>query len=1278
MGEEHKDPGGEKGNPELEAKENSEQGVPFLKLFRFADVYDYVLIIIGVVAAAAHGLMWPAFFLVLGSIVNAFGTNQNNPKDMASKVEQLSLDLVYVAIVSFVTSWGEVACWMHTGERQAAKMRYKYLEAVLRRDVAFYDMDARTGKIVESISSDTLLFQDAISEKIGVFIQSLATFVGGFVLGFYSVWRVAAVTLAMLPLMVVAGGTYAYALTGLSSKSQTAYEDAGVIAEEVVGQVRTVYSFVGESKAVNSYSKALDKGLKLGYKSGLAKGAGMGVTYLVMFCAWSLVLWYGGVLVRNGKAQGGKAVTAMFSVMMGGISLGGCISYVGTFSKGKVAAYKIIDMIDLSKTSKDSINGSTNGSKPVDVQGEIQIQNVDFSYPTRPSVMILKNFSLRIPVGETVAVVGSSGSGKSTIVSLIERFYDPIAGQVLLDGNDLKTLNIKWLRDQIGLVNQEPVLFATSIQDNIMYGNNSATPSQVIEAATAANAHGFISQLPDGYDTQTGERGVQLSGGQKQRVAIARAMLKNPKILLLDEATSALDSTSERLVQEALDLLMVGRTTIVIAHRLSTIRNVNTIAVVQKGSIVEMGSHEELIAKGETGAYASLVRLQEMAMVEDGVVTNSNEDQSRISVSNSIRSSGTMSISGPRISSGRLSGRLSGAASEVEVAKGFAQEDEMEPISEGSNFYRLWEMSLSERKYALPGYLGSILAGFLLPIFSLMISQILTCYYYTDYPLMERRITMYALIFAGVGFASLGIHILQHYFLGVMGENLTKRVRVQMFQAILRNEIGWFDREENNSSQVVSRLASDSTTVRSAIVERVSILIQNSSTLFTVFTLAFVIQWKIAFVVLATFPLLIIAAFIENVALKGFAGDIAKAHSQATQVAGEAVSNIRTVMAFNAERKVLASFQSHLKRVESRTLVRAQVAGVVFGLSQFCMYASYALALWYGSRLVRRQEAAFSDIIRIFIVVIFSAVAVAETLTLAPDIIKGGRALKSVFATLDRRSRIDPDFPAAGAAGAADAVKGDIELRRVEFRYPTRPEAVVFKGLNLAIPAGRSLALVGRSGTGKSSVIGLIMRFYDPVAGKVTIDGKDIRDFNLRYLRRHIGLVQQEPALFATTIRDNILYGGEGASQEEIVGAAEAANAHDFISALPNGYDTVVGERGAQLSGGQKQRVAIARAVLKNPRILLLDEATSALDSESEKIVQEALDRLMVGRSTVIVAHRLSTIRNASTIALLEEGKIVEQGSHSQLLANPGGAYSRFLSAHKLSSSSQTEISTRP
>ncbi|KAH9314407.1 hypothetical protein KI387_023034, partial [Taxus chinensis] len=263
----------------------------------------------------------------------------------------------------------------------------------------------------------------------------------------------------------------------------------------------------------------------------------------------------------------------------------------------------------------------------------------------------------------------------------------------------------------------------------------------------------------------TGERGVQLSGGQKQRVAIARAMLKNPKILLLDEATSALDSSSEHIVQEALDLLMMGRSTIVIAHRLSTIRNVNTISVIQEGRIVEMGSHRELITKGKAGAYASMVRLQEIAKVEDGLMTIPEEDEPRISISNSVKGSG----------------RPSNMDSEADINKDLAP-DEMDRQSQGSNFYRLWKISLSEWKYAIPGFTGSVLAGFLVPIFSIMISQILRCYYYSDYGLMQRRITMYALIFSGAGLAAFGIHILQHYFLGVIGENLTKWARLQMFQ----------------------------------------------------------------------------------------------------------------------------------------------------------------------------------------------------------------------------------------------------------------------------------------------------------------------------------------------------------------------------------------------------------------------------------------------------------------------------------------------------------------
>lgn len=393
--------------------------------------------------------------------------------------------------------------------------------------------------------------------------------------------------------------------------------------------------------------------------------------------------------------------------------------------------------------------------------------------------------------------------------------------------------------------------------------------------------------------------------------------------------------------------------------------------------------------------------------------------------------------------------------------------------------------------------------------------------------------------------------------------------------------------------------------------------------------------------------------------MKGFAGDTAKAHARTSMIAGEAVSNIRTVAAFNAQDKILSLFGKELHIPQQLSLQRSQSSGILFGLSQLALYGSEALILWYGAHLVNKGLSTFSKVIKVFVVLVITANSVAETVSLAPEIIRGGEAVGSVFSILDRTTKIDPDDP---EAEPVETLRGDIELRHVDFSYPSRPDVSVFKDFSLRIRAGRSQALVGASGSGKSSVISLIERFYDPNSGKVMIDGKDIRRMNLKSLRLKIGLVQQEPVLFATTIFENISYGKEGeVTEAEVIEAARAANVHGFVSALPNGYQTQVGERGVQLSGGQKQRIAIARAVLKNPTILLLDEATSALDAESECVLQEALERLMRGRTTVVVAHRLSTIRGVDSIAVVQDGRIVENGSHSDLLSRIDGAYSRLL-----------------
>ncbi|KAL7248058.1 hypothetical protein ACSBR2_002877 [Camellia fascicularis] len=1231
----------------------------FGELFRFADGLDYVLMAIGTVGAIVHGSSLPLFLRFFADLVNSFGSNANNIDKMTHEVIKYAFYFLVVGAAIWASSWAEISCWMWTGERQSTKMRIKYLEAALNQDIPFFDTEVRTSDVVFAINTDAVMVQDAISEKLGNFLHYMATFVSGFVVGFTAVWQLALVTLAVVPLIAVIGGVHTTTLAKLSSKSQEALSEAGNIAEQTIAQIRTVLAFVGESRALQAYSSALKVAQRLGYKSGFAKGMGLGATYFTVFCCYALLLWYGGYLVRHHYTNGGLAIATMFAVMIGGLALGQSAPSMAAFAKARVAAAKIFRIID----HKPGVEKNSESGLELDsVTGQVELKNVDFSYPSRPEVRILNDFSLIVPAGKTIALVGSSGSGKSTVVSLIERFYDPTSGQVLLDGHDIKALKLKWLRQQIGLVSQEPALFATTIKENILLGRPDATLVEIEEAARVANANSFIVKLPDGFDTQVGERGVQLSGGQKQRIAIARAMLKNPAILLLDEATSALDSESEKLVQEALDRFMIGRTTLVIAHRLSTIRKADLVVVLQQGSVSEIGTHEELMAKGENGVYAKLIRMQETA--HETALNNARKSSARPS---SARNSVSSPIIARNSSYGRspYSRRLSDfSTSDFSLSLDASHPNyRLEKLAfkeQASSFWRLAKMNSPEWAYALVGSIGSVVCGSLSAFFAYVLSAVLSVYYNPDDAHMIREIRKYCYLLIGVSSAALLFNTLQHFFWDVVGENLTKRVREKMLAAVLKNELAWFDQEENDSSRIAARLALDANNVRSAIGDRISVIMQNSALMIVACTAGFVLQWRLALVLIAVFPVVVAATVLQKMFMQGFSGDLEAAHAKATQLAGEAVANVRTVAAFNSELKIVSLFTNNLETPLRRCFWKGQIAGSGYGIAQFALYASYALGLWYASWLVKHGISDFSKTIRVFMVLMVSANGAAETLTLAPDFIKGGRAMRSVFNLLDRKSEIDPDEK--DSTPVPDHLRGEVEFKHVDFYYPSRPDVPIFRDLNLRARAGKTLALVGPSGCGKSSVIALIERFYEPSSGRVMIDGKDIRKYNLKALRQHIALVPQEPCLFATTIYENIAYGHESATEAEITEAATLANAHKFISSLPDGYKTFVGERGVQLSGGQKQRIAVARAFLRKAELMLLDEATSALDAESERCVQEALERACSGKTTIVVAHRLSTIRNAHVIAVIDDGKVAEQGSHSHLLKNyPDGIYARMI-----------------
>ncbi|KAM3397185.1 ABC transporter B family member 2 isoform X1 [Capsicum galapagoense] len=1209
--------------------------VSLLKLFSFADSYDYLLMFLGSIGACLHGASVPVFFIFFGKLINIAGLAYLFPALASHKVAKYSLDFVYLSVVILFASWIEVACWMHSGERQAAKIRMAYLKSMLNQDISLFDTEASTGEVISAITSDIIVVQDAISEKAGNFMHYISRFLAGFTIGFIRVWQISLVTLSIVPLIALAGGIYAFVTIGLIARVRKSYINAGEVAEEVIANIRTVQAFAGEEKAVKSYKGALLNTYQYGKKAGLAKGLGLGTLHCVLFLSWSLLVWFTSIVVHKNIANGGESFTTMLNVVIAGLSLGQAAPDITAFLRAKSAAYPIFEMIERDTISKIS---SKSGHQLREVDGHIQFKDVCFSYPSRPDVVIFDKFSLDIPSGKIVALVGGSGSGKSTVISLIERFYEPLSGHILLDGSDIRHLDLKWLRQQIGLVNQEPALFATTIRENILYGKSDASLEDIARAAKLSEAMTFINNLPDRLETQVGERGVQLSGGQKQRIAISRAIVKNPSILLLDEATSALDAESEKSVQDALDRVMVGRTTVIVAHRLSTIRNVDIISVVNNGKIVETGSHEELISK-PNGAYASLVQLQQAA--------SSHLQEPTMGQPLSIRYS--RELSRTRTQSHGASFRSEKSVSGIGDA---GVEDVKEP---NISLRRLYSMIRPEWHYGVIGTISAFIAGSQMPLFALGVSQALVSYY-MDWDTTRHEVKKISILFCIGAVLSVIVYAIAHTCFGIIGARLTLRVREMMFSAMLRNEIGWFDEMNNSSSSLASRLESDATLLRTVVVDRSTILLQNVGLVFTSFVIAFMLNWRLTLIVMAMYPLIISGHISEKLFMAGFGGDLSKAYLRANMFAGEAVSNIRTVAAFCAEEKVTDLYARELVEPAKRSFSRGQIAGIFYGVSQFFIFSSYGLALWYGSVLMGKELTSFKAVMKSFMVLIVTALAMGETLAMAPDLIKGNQMVASVFEVLDRRTEILAD-----TGEEVTQVEGTIEFKDVEFCYPARPDVHIFKDFNMRVHAGKSMAIVGQSGSGKSSVLALILRFYDPISGKVIIDGKDIRKLKLKSLRKHIGLVQQEPALFATSIYENILYGKEGASEAEVIDAAKLANAHNFISALPDGYSTQVGERGVQLSGGQKQRVAIARAVLKNPEILLLDEATSALDVESERIVQQALDRLMQNRTTVIVAHRLSTIRNADQISVLQDGKIMEQGTHSALVENNDGAYHKLI-----------------
>ncbi|GMP57809.1 hypothetical protein CsSME_00021730 [Camellia sinensis var. sinensis] len=1210
---------------------NEEQAEPiktpglFQTIFRYSDATDMLFMALGTFGCLADGSSTPLIMLVLSKIMNKYAISKSFT---LHDINQDSMTLIYVAVAVGLGAFLEGFCWARTAERQTSCLRRKYLWAVLRQDAGFVDIQQgslTTYQVVSSISANALTIQAVLSEKIPNFLMNIAVFISSQVVALYLCWKLAVVAIPALSLLIVPGIVYGKRLAELSKKIQEAYGVAGGIAEQAFSSIRTVYSYVGENRTSKKFSDALERSRDLGIRQGLVKGFAIGSAGIA-FVVMAFQAWYGSILVTKKGAKGGDVFAAAVCIVTGGLALGSSMVNMKYFAEAATYASTISEMIE----RVPAIDSEDQRDKTIiDVRGDLEFKDIDFAYPSRPTHMVLKNFDFRVMASQTVGLVGSSGSGKSTIISLVERFYDPLKGEILLDGINIKTLELKSLRSQIGLVSQEPILFATSIKENILFGRESASMEQVTNAAKAANAHDFISQLPDSYDTQVGQFGIQMSGGQKQRIAIARALLKDPRILLLDEATSALDSQSEKNVQDALDQASVGRTTIIVAHRFTTLHKADLIAVVQSGQIVECGSHIQLL-QNEQSPYSIMVQLQQTSVEDNGpsVILDSNDD---------------LSFTQEAQETNEVSEFQNKSFDQHTRANKHQEDDNSTP-----SLRHLIQMTAPVRNQTLLGCAAALFFGIIQPIHSFCMGALLSAYFINDHNEIKKQTKIYSLAFLTFGIFIFITSGVQHYNFGFVGEHLTKQVREKMVSKIMTFEIEWFDQEDNTSGALCSRLATEANMVRSLVCDRLSLLAQVLSAAIVAVILGVSLTWRLALVIISLQPLIIGSFYTRGVLMKSMSKKVLKAQNKSSDLASEAIGNHKTIVAFSAEAKIMKLFTTTQIGAKRESLKQSWYAGIGLFVSQFLTAAMAGLIFWYGGRLLYHDNITYRHLFQTFFILVTTGRVIAEAGTMTSDLSKGTDALKSVFMILKRKSKMEPDEM---DGVEPEKLNGDIEFKDVYFAYPSRPKQLILTGLSLKVEAGKTVSLVGPSGSGKSTIIGLIERFYDPLNGSVMIDGLDIKSYNLRGLRSQIALVSQEPTLFAGTILDNISYGNENATDAEIIAAATLANAHEFISCMKDGYAMFCGERGVQLSGGQKQRIALARAILKNPSILLLDEATSALDSKSESVVQEAMENLMISRTCVIVAHRLSTIQKSDSIAVIDNGKIAEEGPHDVLVA---------------------------
>ncbi|QPH02093.1 hypothetical protein C2857_006299 [Epichloe festucae Fl1] len=1242
----------------------------FLDLYESATVFDLVLIGVSTVAAIIAGALHPTAPIVNACLVEFLARARTEGDAVAAPLHQFTLYYVYIFFLSLATWTVANSGFSYSASRITRSIRSQYLAAVLRQNIAIFDAGG-TEDILANLTTNADLIQNALSSKLAITIAAF-----GNLAGTVAVCHALDSVLARILSWSFVVGTLVLILTGKATARYSVrsieHSSAGAaVVDEAFGAIKTTTALGLQKQVYNAYMRCVESSSKDGF---LLK---MLTSCMVSLCASSgyvnvaLGFWQGSVRLANGVTPF-RNIVAIAIVLK---SAAFVVFNVGSNLEAFQMTVAVMGRIHRIMRRGSPIDiSSTQGQSSENIDGTIAFKHVSHVYPHRQNVTVLNDVNITFPAGKTVALVGPSGSGKSSVASLIMQFYRPVAGTITIDGTDISAFNLKSIRQKLRLVSQEPFLFNTTIFRNIEYGllgdeakclSLEQKTKLVHEAAKAAQIHDFIvDNLPRGYDTLAGERGSKLSGGQIQRIAIARAIVGRPRVLILDEATSALDGETESKVLVSLKESCQNCTVVVIAHRLSTIRDADKIVVLQAGRLVEEGKHNDLINAGSI--YSSLWNAQQTV----GIVTDSDSPGDS--------------------SSRREGGHGNHHGEDLSLQGGREPDAKQDRVPSLVSLLKLaWQLNRQDRWLAFLGLACSLVAGLEEPMSAILFGKTVTA---LSQPLsgsakvfMVSIVTEYAGLFCALAFASF-------VFLGAEGiifawcsERMLLRARGMALQQLLRMDMSFFDRPGNSAGSLSCFLASSIQDLAGISGSALSVILLCSSTALCGIITGMVFGGKLASLCLLLYPALAASGYFGEWLVGELEGHSSSFSNEAVELASESLQGIRTVAALSREDALLAEFDALLHASRSRSLKASVQTSFLYAMAQAIYYAGMALTFWYGSKLIIRHEYSLNQFIVVQSCMLMSAYSAGLVFSWTPSIGKAKHAAARLHMLMSETSseteiQSQPSVTARGddfskdeakVSVVADSMNDCIDFDSVAFAYPARPNTQVLTNITLSIPGGANVAFVGPTGSGKSTIVSLIQRFYNPTDGQIRIGGIAVSSFPISDYRCCIGYVSQDPILLSGSIRTNLLAGlvdndeaNSIPSDSVLAEVCQQADIYDLIQSLPDGFDTSIGTRGMQLSVGQKQRLAMARALLRRPRILLLDEATSSLDSLSESSIQGVLEKSSKGRTTISITHRLRTVTKADRIYFLNKGRIVEEGSHSELMGRRGEYYSMYIASN--------------